>query len=60
MIILYNIYVLLKSENILKLKYDNYNEDNEEMLCYCGTCNFMRCYISPIINFFIYKLKIKN
>lgn len=57
MILLHNIYILLTSRNILKLEYDNYYNDNEEILCYCGACNFMRCYISPIISFFIYKLK---
>ena len=56
MIFFQNIYILLTSRNILKLEYDNYNEDDDK--CYCGVCNFMECYISPIIYFFIYKLKI--
>lgn len=60
MIFFQNINTLLKSKNILKLEYENYYDDNDDMICYCGVCNFMQCYISPIISFFIYKLKIKN
>ena len=51
-----NIYTLLKSRNILKLEYDD-NNDDDDIRCYCEVCNFMECYISPIIHFFIYKLK---
>jgi hypothetical protein len=60
MIFLQNIYTLLTNKNILKLEYDNYYNDDDDIKCYCGLCNFMECYISPIIYFFIYKLKIKN
>lgn len=60
MIFFQNIYILLTNRNILKLEYDNYDYDNDDDKCYCGLCNFMECYISPIIYFFIYKLKIKN
>jgi hypothetical protein len=49
-----NIYTLLTSRNILKLEFDN---DDDDVKCYCEVCNFMECYISPIIHFFIYKLK---
>jgi hypothetical protein len=56
MFFLQNIYTLLKTKNILKLEYDN-DDDDDDINCHCGTCNFMKCYISPIINFFIYKLK---
>ncbi len=61
MIFFQNIYTLFTTKNILKLEYDNYNnnDDNDDMMCYCGVCNFMQCYVSPIIYFFIYKLKIK-
>jgi hypothetical protein len=59
MIFFQNIYTLLKTRNILKLKYENYYEDDDDdLICYCGVCNFMQCYISPIIHFFIYKLKL--
>jgi hypothetical protein len=61
MIFFQNIYTLLTNKNILKLEYDNYyNDVDDDIKCYCGLCNFMECYISPIIYFFIYKLKIKN
>ena len=59
MIFFQNIYTLLKTRNILNLEYENYNDDNDDIMCYCGVCNFMQCYVSPIIYFFIYKLKIK-
>jgi hypothetical protein len=59
MIFFQNVYILLTSRNILKLEYENYNDDNDDIMCYCGVCNFMQCYVSPIIYFFIYKLKIK-
>lgn len=59
MIFLQNIYTLLKSENILKLEYEKYYDDDDDIICYCGVCNFMQCYVAPIISFFIYKLKIK-
>ena len=59
-IFLQNIYTLLRSKNILKLEYDNYYNDDDDIMCYCGVCDFMRCYISPIIHFFIYELKNKN
>lgn len=49
-----NMYTLLTSRNILKLEFDN---DDDDVKCYCEVCNFMECYISPIIHFFIYKLK---
>lgn len=55
MVLFQNIYTLLTTKNILKLEY-NYIDD-EEIDCYCGVCNFMRCYVSPIIMFFMYKLK---
>jgi hypothetical protein len=55
-----NIYTLLTNKNILKLEYENYYDDIEDIVCYCGVCDFMRYYISPIIYFFIYKLKNKN
>ena len=58
MIFFQNVYILLTSRNILKLEYENYNDDNDDIMCYCGVCNFMQCYISPIIHFFIYKLKL--
>ena len=55
MIFFQNIYTLLTTRNILKLEYDVF--DDEELECYCGVCNFMKCYVSPIVSFFIYKLK---
>lgn len=55
MIFFQNIYTLFTTKNILKLKYDYI--DDEELDCYCGVCNFMKCYISPIITFFTHKLK---
>jgi hypothetical protein len=60
MIFFQNIYTLLTNKNILKLEYENYYNDDEDIICYCGVCDFMICYISQIINFFIYKLKNKN
>ncbi len=59
MIFLQNIYTFISTMNILKLEYENYDDD-EDGICYCEVCNFMQCYISPIIYFFIYKLKIKK
>jgi hypothetical protein len=56
MYILQNIYTLLTTNNILKLEYHQAYDD-DEIMCRCGVCNFMTCYISPIIKFFIYKLK---
>jgi hypothetical protein len=59
MIFLHNVHTFFKSKNILELEYENYYNDDDD-ICYCGVCNFMQFYISPVISFFIYKLKIKR
>lgn len=55
MIFFQNIYTLFTTKNILKLEYEF--DNNNDIDCYCNLCNFMTCYISPIIMFFMYKLK---
>lgn len=57
MIFLHNIVILLKCDNILKLEYEDHEDNDEyEILCLCCTCDFIRYYINPIIKFFFYKL----
>jgi len=57
MIFFQNIYTLLTTKNILKLEYETNLIDEDDIDCYYNLSNFMKCYISPIYNFFIYKLK---
>jgi hypothetical protein len=45
-------------KNILKLEYEKYYDDDDDIECYCEVSNFIKCYFSPIIHFFIYKLSI--
>ena len=58
MYFLQNIYTLLTMKNILKLEYEKYYDDDDDIECYCEVSNFIKCYFSPIIHFFIYKLSI--
>ena len=59
MFLFQNIWTFFMNRNSnLKLEY-NYKEDNEAM-CNCTLCYFANKYISPIICFICFELKIKK
>lgn len=56
MIFLQNIYTFLTNINS-KDNHLYYEIIDDDDFCECGLCNFMKKYISPILMFFIYKIK---
>jgi hypothetical protein len=57
MFLFQNILTFITNYN-LNLEYNNYEKDYE--ICNCNLCYMMDKYISPIIYFIYFELKIKN
>jgi hypothetical protein len=54
MIFFQNIYILIANPN-LKFEYKEIDED--DVMCNCNLCHFIKMYVFPIFNFFNFQIK---